>query len=245
MENLCSPAVLYLGFALTQIVIDLFRKMYNTAIVKSAVAIVFTTVLNMLCSRGLTMISWFIVFIPFVTMTLVTGILLYVFGLAPFTGKLKYSDQTPGKRPVPNPAVNRGAGPKPPVVHRRSNKLTPPAITPSSTPTETSAVTSGEMAVRASNLGSRVGAVAGGIGEGIGSAVGGVGRGIGEAVGGIGHGLSDIGGSLSEGTASAVGGVGRGIDSAVGGVSQGIGSVVSGLGSGLGSIGTGLSVAFA
>ena len=91
VENLCSPAILYLGFALTQIVIDLFRKMYNTAIVKSAVAIVFTTVLNMLCARGLGVISWFIVFIPFVTMTFVTGILLYVFGLAPFTGKLSYS----------------------------------------------------------------------------------------------------------------------------------------------------------
>ena len=98
VENLCSPAVLYLGFALTQIVIDLFRKMYNTAIVKSAVAIVFTTVLNMLCARGLTMVSWFIVFIPFVTMTLVTGILLYVFGLAPFTGKLNYSTNHPDVR---------------------------------------------------------------------------------------------------------------------------------------------------
>jgi len=247
VENLCSPAVLYLGFALTQIVIDLFRKMYNTAIVKSAVAIVFTTVLNMLCSRGLTVISWFIVFIPFVTMTLVTGILLYVFGLAPFTGKLNYSDQTPGRQMAPNPAVDRGMGPQPPAIVKRPvapESPTPPAITQSSTPTETNATTSGEIAMESSGLRSRVGNIAGGIGEGLERTVGGIGSGIGEAVGGMGKGLGEIGSSLGEGTTTAVSGVAHGIGSAIGGVGQGLGSVVSGLGSGLGSIGTGLSVAF-
>lgn len=117
VENLCSPAILYLGFSLTQIVIDMFKGMYNTAIVKTAVAVVFTTILNMLCSRGLTTISWFIVFIPFVTMTFVTGVLMYLFGLAPFTGKLKYSEDIKDK-PLPppqkNPAVDRGNGPQDP-----------------------------------------------------------------------------------------------------------------------------------
>lgn len=107
VENLCGPAVLYLGFALTQVIIDLFRKAYNTAIIKSAVAVVFTTVLNMLCRSGLTVVSWFIVFIPFVTMTLVTAVLLYVFGLAPFTGDLTIMDKTKGQQLPQNPAVSR------------------------------------------------------------------------------------------------------------------------------------------
>lgn len=111
VENLCPPAILYLGFSLTQIIIDLFRKMYNTAMIKIAVTVVFTTVLNMLCKSGLTVISWFIVFIPFVTMTLVTGILLYMFGLGPFTGKMDYSKLKPEEE---NPAVDRGLGPKEP-----------------------------------------------------------------------------------------------------------------------------------
>ena len=117
VENLCPPAILYLGFSLTQIVIDMFKGMYNTAIVKSAVAIVFTTILNMLCSRGLTTISWFIVFIPFVTMTFVTGVLMYLFGLAPFTGKLKYQGDNDNDKNLPpqkNPAVDRGMGPQDP-----------------------------------------------------------------------------------------------------------------------------------
>ena len=257
VENLCSPAVLYLGFALTQIVIDLFRKMYNTAIVKSAVAIVFTTVLNMLCSRGLSVVSWFIVFIPFVTMTLVTGILLYVFGLAPFTGKLSYSQQTPGMAAKPNPAVNRGAGPQmpskgPPPSTSASAK---PAEGASSTPTATSASTSGERALANAGIKSRlsgivggigqgVGEIAGGLGEGIGGAVSGIGQGIGGAVSGIGQGLTGSSGSLSNGAATAVSGISEGVGTAISGVGQGIGSVVGGLGRGLSDMGTGLSIAF-
>ena len=112
VENLCPPAILYLGFSLTQIIIDLFRKMYNTAMIKIAITVVFTTVLNMLCKSGLSMISWFIVFIPFVTMTLVTGMLLYMFGLGPFTGKMDYSKINGEEK---NPAVDRGLGPQEPA----------------------------------------------------------------------------------------------------------------------------------
>ena len=95
VENLCAPAILYLGFSVTQIIIDIFRKMYNVAIMKAVVTIVFTGILNILCARGLGIVSWLIVFIPFITMTLVTAILLYVFGLSPITGKLDYSIYTP------------------------------------------------------------------------------------------------------------------------------------------------------
>ena len=126
VENLCPPAILYLGFSLTQIIIDLFRNMYNTAMVKIAVAVVFTTVLNMLCKSGLTVISWFIVFIPFVTMTLVTGLLLYMFGLGPFTGKMDYSKLNGGDQDQ-NPAVDRGMGPQDP-------KFQQPEISPLPTP---------------------------------------------------------------------------------------------------------------
>lgn len=172
VDKLCSPAVLYLGFSLTQIIIDLFKKMYNTAIVKMAVMIVFTTVLNLLCARGLTTISWFIVFIPFVTMSLVTGILMYLFGLAPFTGKLDYSQLANGKditTPPPNPAINRGIGPKEPSPNEqpvttqpidygkhkdtktdgnpKDTQTKPSDDKPKSIPSNTEAKTSGETAL--------------------------------------------------------------------------------------------------
>lgn len=50
---------------------------------------IFTLILQILCERGLGIISWFIVFIPFITMTLITSIILFVFGISPETGTIK------------------------------------------------------------------------------------------------------------------------------------------------------------
>ena len=94
INNICSPAIIYLGFSLTQIIIDIYKSMYNTAFLKFIVSILFTIILNILCDRNLHVISWIIVFIPFIFMTVITTILLYMFGLDPFFGKLKYNIQT-------------------------------------------------------------------------------------------------------------------------------------------------------
>jgi hypothetical protein len=90
LKDLCSPALLYLGFSLTQIVIDIMKNMYNVALLKFPVMIIFTILLNILCKRGLGVVSWLIVFIPFISMTFITTILLYVFGLSPMTGTVDY-----------------------------------------------------------------------------------------------------------------------------------------------------------
>jgi predicted membrane protein len=50
--------------------------------------IIFTFLLNMLCAQGLGIVSWILVFIPFMLMSLITAILLYVFGLDPYSGKI-------------------------------------------------------------------------------------------------------------------------------------------------------------
>ena len=86
LDTLCPPAILYLGFSLTQIIIDTFKGQYNTAFFKTIVMCIFTLLLNILCSRGLSVISWLIVFIPFILMTYITAVLLFVFGLSPSNG---------------------------------------------------------------------------------------------------------------------------------------------------------------
>ena len=78
--NLCAPAMLYVGFSLTQIIIDTFKGFYDVAFFKSIVMIVFTIVLNALCSQGLGIISWLIVFLPFIMMTYITAILMITLG---------------------------------------------------------------------------------------------------------------------------------------------------------------------
>lgn len=78
IDKLCTPALLYLLFSLTQIIIDTFNKSYDKASMKFLIMIIFTILLNILCQKGMTPISWLIVFIPFILMTLIITILLYV-----------------------------------------------------------------------------------------------------------------------------------------------------------------------
>jgi hypothetical protein len=94
MLNLCAPAIIYLIFSITQILIDTFKGLYNTAFVKIIIAIMVTLLLNILCERGLSVVSWVIVFIPFILMTVVVSMVLYIFGLDAATGKFNKCDGT-------------------------------------------------------------------------------------------------------------------------------------------------------
>lgn len=90
MLNLCAPALIYVAFSLTQIIIDTFKGLYNTAFFKVIVMIVITILLNALCQSGMGVVSWIIVFIPFIFMSVIVAILLYVFGLDAATGQLNF-----------------------------------------------------------------------------------------------------------------------------------------------------------
>jgi len=94
IQKLCAPAVIYLIFSLVQIIIDLFKGLYNQSFFKFIVMIIFTLLLNALCAGGLGIISWLIVFVPFMLMSLITAILLFVFGLDPSTGKMTYDSSS-------------------------------------------------------------------------------------------------------------------------------------------------------
>tara|TARA_B100000927_G_C16475940_1_gene473348 strand:- start:10796 stop:11674 length:879 start_codon:yes stop_codon:yes gene_type:complete len=87
LAQLCTPALIYIIFSVTQIIIDTFKGHYNVAFIKFWISVVFTILLNFLCERGLGIISWFIVFLPFILMTAIVSILLVMFGLDPLTGK--------------------------------------------------------------------------------------------------------------------------------------------------------------
>jgi len=91
ISNLCAPAIIYLIFSVTQILIDTFKGLYNTAFIKVIVTIMVTLLLNILCEQGLSVVSWIIVFIPFILMTVIVSMILYVFGLDAATGKFDYT----------------------------------------------------------------------------------------------------------------------------------------------------------
>ena len=91
VSRMCPPALLYLAFSLTHVLIDTFRGNYSTALTKSVMMVVFTLVLNFMCQNGLSIISWIIVFLPFILMTYITAVLMYVFGLQPSSSHIESS----------------------------------------------------------------------------------------------------------------------------------------------------------
>jgi hypothetical protein len=88
LDKICPPALIFIIFCLVQIIFDVLRGVYNTAFFKGIVLIMVGVLLNVLCQRGLSIVSWIIVFIPFIFLTTIVAILLYTFGLDPSTGTL-------------------------------------------------------------------------------------------------------------------------------------------------------------
>ena len=86
VESLCAPALIFLIFSIIQIFIDIFKTYYNQAFFKFISMILVTLLLNILCKKGLGTIAWLLVFIPFILMTLISVILIIVFGLNPAEG---------------------------------------------------------------------------------------------------------------------------------------------------------------
>jgi len=89
ISRLCPPALIYLIFAIIQIGVDVMKGYNNTALIKVWVTFIFTILLNYLCQSGLGIVSWVIVFIPFILMTVIVAMLLMLFGLDPRSGKLR------------------------------------------------------------------------------------------------------------------------------------------------------------
>jgi predicted membrane protein len=98
LQKICAPALIYLIFSLTQVVIDTVQGIYNVAFIKLWVALIFTIILNFLCSNGLGIVSWIIVFIPFILMTVIVTMILLMFGLNPVTGKKRHINHPRKKR---------------------------------------------------------------------------------------------------------------------------------------------------
>ena len=79
--NLCGPAIIYLGFSLISMFIDLYHKEFENAFVHFMSIFVITYVLDLLCKKGLSLISWLIVFIPFILMSLIIVTIIFIFGI--------------------------------------------------------------------------------------------------------------------------------------------------------------------
>lgn len=97
VSNICAPALVYLSFSLIQIVIDIYKNQFYTAFFKFWTMLIFTTLLNILCERGLEVVSWMFVFIPIITMTILLVVLIYFLGFNPGQINKKFNVTAPPK----------------------------------------------------------------------------------------------------------------------------------------------------
>ena len=89
LSSICAPALIYIGFSLIQIFIDIYSNKINEAFLKFIFMLVFTLIINILCDLGFVVIAWIIFFIPIIMMTIISTLLLQVFGLDPKSKDLR------------------------------------------------------------------------------------------------------------------------------------------------------------
>ena len=89
MEQICSPALIYVIYMTIQIVLDIFQGFYNKSFVKIILLFVIGAGLNMLCENGYFVLAWILVFIPFVLMSLIVVMILFLIKKKETSGDIK------------------------------------------------------------------------------------------------------------------------------------------------------------
>ncbi len=101
IERICMPALIYLVFSMTHVIIDTYKGLYNTAIIEFWLSAVFTVLLNLLCAHDMGIIAWLIISIPFLLMTVIASLLLFAFKLNPATGESIHPSCNEPTKPAP------------------------------------------------------------------------------------------------------------------------------------------------
>ena len=132
LQKICMPALIYLVFSMTHVVIDTYRGLYNTAIIEFWLSAVFTVLLNLLCIHDMSIISWLIISIPFLLMTVIASLLLFSFRLNPATGQsIDTPTTTPTANTNPTPTTT-------PTANTNPTPTTTPTANTNPTPTTSS-----------------------------------------------------------------------------------------------------------
>ena len=123
MQHLCTPAALYICFTLIHIIIDIYMHLYSTAIVKFIIMIIFTIFLNILCKNGLGIISWIIVFVPFIFITIITTLILYIFQVSPEKNQIIMDEMNDHKEYIHHKVYNEHNEHNEYKEHKEYNKV--------------------------------------------------------------------------------------------------------------------------
>jgi predicted aspartyl protease len=102
LNTLCTPAIVYLVYSITQVIAKIIRQEYTPALIEIIVSVIFALLLNFLCSKNMEVVAWLIIFIPFAFMSIVIGMLLFLFNRDPETGRIFMNpNEDPSLSPEP------------------------------------------------------------------------------------------------------------------------------------------------
>ena len=87
--QLCTPALIYMLFSLAYIFSDMYVHHYSSALLHFLIMSVIALALNALCQQGLFALAWLIVFVPFITMTIISAVMFLVLLSNKFGSKTK------------------------------------------------------------------------------------------------------------------------------------------------------------
>lgn len=91
LNYFCGPALIYFSFVLVHVIISTYNNKTSAALLQILVGSLITLFLQLLCIRGMSIISWIIVFIPFIFYTYMMVILFYAFGVEPEENMKKHA----------------------------------------------------------------------------------------------------------------------------------------------------------
>ena len=83
IENLCTPALLFVFLMMFHLMFELYEQDYSMAFMTLVASILVIICLQILCLGGLGLIAWIIVFMPLIVYSYMGFLLFLVFGPDP------------------------------------------------------------------------------------------------------------------------------------------------------------------
>ena len=83
LENLCTPAILFIFLMMFHLIFELYDKEYSMALMFVVVAVLVVLCIQILCLSGLGLIAWILVFMPLIVYTYMGFLLFVIFGSDP------------------------------------------------------------------------------------------------------------------------------------------------------------------
>ncbi len=90
LENLCTPAILFIFLMMFHLIFELYDKEYSMAMMAVVLAVLVVLCIQILCLSGLGLIAWILVFMPLIVYTYMGFLLFVIFGTDPKPALKKY-----------------------------------------------------------------------------------------------------------------------------------------------------------